>query len=61
MTYEKPELVVIELQLEDVLTSSSVVHTTSAPTTLPGTTSSGIQVGGIGDSQIEVDYSDFFK
>lgn len=61
MQYEKPELNVIELELEDVLTSSSVVHTTSAPTTLPGTTSSGVQVGGAGDAQIDVDFSDFFK
>lgn len=62
MRYEKPELNVIEFEIEDVLTSSSVVHTTSAPTTLPGTTSSsGVQVGSGGDAQIDVNFSDFFK
>lgn len=60
MQYEKPQLNVIEFELEDVLTSSAVVHTTSAPTTLPGTTS-GVQVGGNGSADIVVDFGDFFK
>ena len=60
--YEKPQLNVIEFELEDVLTSSAVVHTTSAPTTLPGTTSSsGVQVGNQGDGSIIIDFGDFFK
>jgi hypothetical protein len=59
--YEKPQLNIVKFELEDVLTSSSVVHTTSAPTTLPGTTSSGVQVGGNGSADIVVDFGDFFK
>ncbi len=60
--YEKPQLNIIEFELEDVLTSSAVVHTTSAPTTLPGTTSSGsIQEGTPGQGSIIVDFGDFFK
>ncbi len=60
--YEKPQLNIIEFELEDVLTSSAVVHTTSAPpTTLPGTTSGGVQVGGNGSADIVVDFGDFFK
>jgi hypothetical protein len=58
--YEKPQLNIVKFELEDVLTSSTVVHTTSAPTTLPGTTSSGVQVGG-GSADIVVDFGDFFK
>ena len=61
--YEKPQLNVIEFELEDVLTSSSVVHTTSAPTTttpttLPGATSGGVEVG---KGDIVIDFGDFFK
>lgn len=62
--YEKPQLNVIEFELEDVLTSSAVVHTTSAPTTttppttLPGTTSGGVEVG---QGDIVIDFGDFFK
>lgn len=60
--YEKPELNIVEFELEDVLSSSAVVHTTAAPTTLPGTTSAGgVQLGGMGDAQIDVNFSDFFK
>ena len=64
MQYEKPEITIIEFELGDVITASAVVHTTAAPpTTLPGTTSSsgGVGVGGAGNAQIEVDFSDFFK
>ncbi len=57
--YEKPQLNIIEFELEDVLTSSAVVHTTSAPTTLPGTTTSGGVEVGKGD--IVIDFGDFFK
>ncbi len=60
MQYVKPELNVITFELEDVLTSSAVVHTTTQPsTTLPGTTS----VGGaqIGPGDVIVDFSDFYK
>ena len=60
--YEKPQLNVIEFELEDMLTSSAVVHTTSVPTTLPGTTSSsGIQVGNQNEGSIIIDFGDFFK
>ena len=59
--YEKPEINIVEFEVEDVLTSSAVVHTTAAPTTLPGSTSGGVQVGGMGDAQIDVNFSDFFK
>jgi hypothetical protein len=56
--YEKADFTVIEFTVEDVLTGSSVVHTT----TLPATTSSGsINVGNKGDGGIEFDYSDFFQ
>ncbi len=62
MHYEKPQLNILYFELEDVLTSSSVVHTTSAPTTtLPGTTSGGVQVGSNGSADIVVDFGDFFK
>ena len=60
--YEKPQLNIEKFELEDVLTSSAVVHTTSVPTTtLPGTTSSGVQVGGSGSADIIVDLRDFSK
>lgn len=57
--YEKADLTVIEFEIEDVLTASSVVHTT----TLPATTSSGggINIGNKGDGGVEFDYSDFFQ
>ncbi len=57
--YEKPQLDILMFELEDVLTSSAVVHTTSAPTTLPGTTSAdGVEVG---KGDIVIDFGDFFK
>ncbi|MBR0536259.1 MAG: hypothetical protein IIX14_07785 [Clostridia bacterium] len=56
--YEKPQLDILMFELEDVLTSSAVVHTTSAPTTLPGTTSGGVEVG---KGDIVIDFGDFFK
>lgn len=59
MQYVKPELNVITFELEDVLTSSAVVHTTTEPTTLPGSTSAGGAEIGPGD--IIVDFSDFYK
>lgn len=56
--YEKADFTVIEFYVEDVLTSSSVVHTT----TLPATTSAGggVNVGNKGDGGEEFNYSDFF-
>lgn len=56
--YEKADFTVIEFYVEDVLTSSSVVHTT----TLPATTSAGggVNIGKPGEGGIEFDYSDFF-
>ena len=57
--YEKADFTVIEFQLEDVLTASAVVHTT----TLPATTSAtgGVTMGKPGEGGIEFDYSDFFQ
>ena len=56
--YEKADFTVIEFTVEDVLTGSSVVHTT----TLPATTSSGgVTMGNKGEGGIEFDYSDFFQ
>ncbi len=57
--YEKADFTVIEFEIEDVLTASSVVHTT----TLPATTSSGggVTMGNKGDGGIEFNYSDFFQ
>lgn len=58
--YEKAELNIIEFELDDVLTKSSVVTTTQPSTTLPGTTSGGVQVGGDGEGDIIIDFSDLF-
>ena len=68
--YEKADFEIIEFSLEDVLTVSNVVHTTTAPsttiptttlptTTLPETTGGGVQVGTGGD--IIFDFTDFFQ
>lgn len=61
--YEKADFQIIEFAIEDVLTASKVVHTTqattSAPTTLPATTSTGSLGGGSGDAVF--DYSDIFQ
>lgn len=62
--YEKADFQIIEFAMEDVLTASKVVHTTeattSAPTTLPGTTApaTGNINGGSGDAVF--DFSDIF-
>ncbi len=57
--YEKADFKVVEFDVEDVLTTSSVVHTTQPSTTLPGSTGGGgIGIGGGND--IIVDFSDFF-
>lgn len=59
--YEKPDFELIEFALEDVLTASGVVHTTTpnTTTTLPGTTSGGVQMGQGED--IYIDVSSYFK
>ena len=59
--YEKPDFQLIEFSLEDVLTASGVVHTTTpnTTTTLPGTTSDGVQMGQGED--IYIDVSSYFK
>lgn len=59
--YEKPDFILIEFSLEDVLTASGVVHTTTpnTTTTLPGTTSGGVQLGQGED--IYFDVSSYFK
>jgi hypothetical protein len=70
--YEKPQIEFIEFALEDVLTSSAVIHTTTAPsttnpitslptTTLPDTTSGGVQVGGNGQGDISFNPDDYFQ
>jgi hypothetical protein len=60
--YEKPSLESVDFSLEEVVTTSApVVTTTTAPTTLPGTTQSGVQIGGNGGGQdITIPYSDLF-
>jgi hypothetical protein len=56
--YEKADFKVVEFEVEDVLTTSTVVHTTTEPnTTLPGS-GGGIGVGGGGDTIF--DFTDFF-
>ena len=58
--YEKADFKVVEFEIEDVLTTSSVVHTTTQPsTTLPGSTGGGVNIGG-GSGDIIIDFSDFF-
>lgn len=70
--YEKADFQIFEFSLEDVLTNSAVVHTTTAPsttlpattvptTTLPETTGGGVQVGTGTQGDIIFDYSDFFQ
>lgn len=58
--YEKADFEIIEYSFEDVITTSTVVHTTE-PTTLPGTTGGGLNMGEIGEGGIEFHYSDFFQ
>ena len=72
--YEKPDFQIIEFTLEDVLTVSAVVHTTTEPsttlpTTVPGTTiptstvpgtTETITIGG-GSGDAIFDYSDLFQ
>ncbi len=63
--YEKADFKILYFELEDVITASAVIHTTTAPattapTTLPGTTSGGGASLG-GNSNGEVDWSDFFQ
>lgn len=57
--YEKADFKVVEFEFEDVLTTSSVVHTTQPSTTLPGTTGGGINIGGGGQGP-EFEFTDFF-
>ena len=62
--YEKPSLESVDFSLEVVVTksSASVVTTTTVPTTLPGTTQSGVQIGdGGGGQDITIPYSDLFR
>ncbi len=63
--YEKPDFCVVEFDLEDVLTSSAVVHTTVPSTTIPTTTipttESGIQVGTSGQGDIVFNPSEYFS
>ena len=57
--YDKADFKVIEFEIEDVLTTSSVVHTTQPSTTLPGTTGGGVNIGGGGQGPV-FDFTDFF-
>lgn len=65
--YENPDFKIIEFSLEDVLSSSAVVHTTTAPsttiptTTLPATTVGGVQEGGNGQGDIVFNPSEYFS
>lgn len=70
--YEKADFEIIEFALEDVLTVSQVVHTTTAPsttiptttlptTTLPESTAGGVQVGTGNQGDIIFDFTDFFQ
>ncbi len=62
--YEKAELKIIPLSLNDVLTTSAVVPTeeeTRPPETTQPTTSGGVSVGGGGSADITFNYEDFFK
>lgn len=68
--YENPDFCVVEFDLEDVLTSSAVVHTTQPSTTIPTTTlptttvpttQSGFQVGGNGQGDIVFRPSEYFQ
>lgn len=65
--YENPDFEIIEFSLEDVLSSSAVVHTTTAPsttiptTTLPATTVGGVQEGGNGQGDIVFNPSEYFS
>ena len=66
--YEKADFQIIEFTLEDVLTASAVVHTTTAPsttipvtTTVPDTTGGGGEIGTGTQGDIIFDYSDFFQ
>lgn len=70
--YEKADLKIIEFSLEDVLSSSAVVHTTTVPsttvptttlpqTTHPATTEGGVQVGTGTQGDVKFDFSDFFQ
>lgn len=58
--YVIPDIEIVEFSLEDVLTKSAVIHTT---TTLPATTSSGgIQIGdNIGQGDIVFNPSEYFQ
>lgn len=69
--YENPDFYVVEFDLEDVLTSSAVVHTTQPSTTfptttiptttLPATTEGGLQVGTSGQGDIVFRPSEYFQ
>lgn len=70
--YENPDFEIIEFSLEDVLSSSAVVHTTTEPsttiptttlppTTLPSTTAGGIQAGDSGQGDIIFNPSEYFS
>jgi hypothetical protein len=62
--YVVPDFEIVEFSLEDVLTKSSVVHTTagSTTTTLPGTTSGGIQSGdNLAQGDIVFNPSEYFQ
>lgn len=65
--YENPDFEIIEFSIEDVLTSSEVIHTTTAPsttipaTTLPSTTIDGVLVGKPGQGDIIIKPSEYFQ
>ncbi len=59
--YEKADFTVVEFSIDDVLTASKVVHTTTEPTTLPASTVPAVSIGDRGEGGIEFNYSDFFQ
>ncbi len=59
--YEKPSLELVGFSLEEAVTASSLVVTTTVPTTLPGTTQ-GVQIVSEGGGQDPtIPYSDHFR
>ncbi len=59
--YIKPSLTVYEFELDDVITASVPVITTAPATTLPGTTSGGVDVTDSGGGNIVFDYGDLIS
>ena len=59
--YVKPSFTVFEFELDDVITASAQVITTAPATTLPGTTSGGVDVTDAGGGNIVFKYDDLIS